>query len=383
MSIATAHAPARVHADAAARAENVERALTRFRPEVSDRVRSAAARHPWIADLAVSFPALLFALAFPRKPNNALALTTLGAPLAAIAAEAAVPLWLRGFPAQAFLTPLPVLPDTAEFRRRVVNHPPRKWRDAPRWLESVSLAAAWSTDDVAIWFAREAPAQLKRLRSARRKPHDLRRLVALWAWFSEHPDTSAGALVKTRWNAEMKWKNATNAAYHWSDNVATRVSIGDVVIDDVWAEPGEVDGYTFVPLRSAADLVEESAAMENCVRTYGGDLADNYRRIWSMRKDGARVATLELAMAFPSAPYPHVSELSVHGNKPAPPEVWLAARRWLHANDKPNADPKRFEPAPSDRSDRAAWRALWRPYWLAKRRIPDWLPVSPVPMYTV
>jgi hypothetical protein len=27
--------------------------------------------------------------------------------------------------------------------------------------------------------------------------------------------------------------------------------------------------------------------------------------------------------------------------------------------------------------DRASWVSLWRPYWLAKRRIPGWLPIAP------
>ncbi|SEC80846.1 hypothetical protein SAMN05444161_1881 [Rhizobiales bacterium GAS191] len=27
--------------------------------------------------------------------------------------------------------------------------------------------------------------------------------------------------------------------------------------------------------------------------------------------------------------------------------------------------------------DRTAWVALWRPYWLDKRRIPSWLPLAP------
>ncbi|MEA2928746.1 MAG: hypothetical protein QOG38_1174, partial [Hyphomicrobiales bacterium] len=27
--------------------------------------------------------------------------------------------------------------------------------------------------------------------------------------------------------------------------------------------------------------------------------------------------------------------------------------------------------------DAAAWRSLWRPYWLAKRRLPRWLPLAP------
>jgi hypothetical protein len=27
--------------------------------------------------------------------------------------------------------------------------------------------------------------------------------------------------------------------------------------------------------------------------------------------------------------------------------------------------------------DRTIWLSLWRPYWLAKRRIPPWLPMAP------
>jgi hypothetical protein len=28
--------------------------------------------------------------------------------------------------------------------------------------------------------------------------------------------------------------------------------------------------------------------------------------------------------------------------------------------------------------DRSTWLSLWRPYWLAKRRIPEWLPIAPL-----
>jgi hypothetical protein len=28
-------------------------------------------------------------------------------------------------------------------------------------------------------------------------------------------------------------------------------------------------------------------------------------------------------------------------------------------------------------SSRATWLSIWRPYWLAKRHIPEWLPIAP------
>jgi hypothetical protein len=27
--------------------------------------------------------------------------------------------------------------------------------------------------------------------------------------------------------------------------------------------------------------------------------------------------------------------------------------------------------------DRTTWLSLWRPYWLAKRCLPEWLPIAP------
>ena len=53
---------------------------------------------------------------------------------------------------------------------------------------------------------------------------------------------------------------------------------------------------------------------------------------------------------------------------------WYAARDWLHLSDASRFAPERFKwRVPS--VDDAAWRALWRPYWLAKRRVPGWLPL--------
>src|SRR5262245_35436844 len=91
-----------------ARADLIDRRLGRFRPEIQPRVRRLAASHPWVADLAASFPALLFALAAPRARVDAaaaLALVTRGAPLAAVAAVLGAPMWMRRFPPEAFASP--------------------------------------------------------------------------------------------------------------------------------------------------------------------------------------------------------------------------------------------------------------------------------------
>lgn len=381
MSIELLRVERRVSA-AAPRAERIERMLGRFRDDLQHRVRRVAALHPWVADLAVSFPALLFALAAPRKAALAdagLRAALAGAPLSATASAAGVPIWIRAFAPEAFTKPIPTLPDGLAFRMRIANHFPSAVSYAPRWIESVALAADVASDDVAIWMAREAPKRAGRRKN--RYLRDYRRQVALWAWATS-TKSAAGAFASVAWNAEMKWTAASTAAMHWSDGLWAYLLMGEADIVDAWLEPGEVDGYTFLPLRSAADLRAESDAMKNCVRTYGADIADNMTRVWSIRKDGERVATLSLRASFPDAPFAHIDELSVASNAAAPPEIWLAARRWLHAQDRLPADPKRLRSITSE-SDALRWRMTWRDYWLAKRRIPDWLPLKPVKSYTI
>src|SRR5262245_47525125 len=60
----------------AARCDLLERRLRRYRPPFQRAVRALAMRHSRVADFAVSFPALLFALAVPRPgldPTRAIA----------------------------------------------------------------------------------------------------------------------------------------------------------------------------------------------------------------------------------------------------------------------------------------------------------------------
>jgi hypothetical protein len=363
-----------------ARALRVEQQLKRFRPEVRSRVMALAYRHPWIADLAVSFPALIFALAFPRRgvdARAALRLVLNGTSLPSIATAAGVASWLRTFPPEAFKKSIPPLPDSHFFRRRIVNHFPRRWHDAPHWVDGVSLAGSAGSEELALWFAREAPAKPpKKYRRSRNRRPDNHRLVILWAWFSTQPETAAHKHLVTPWRAEMNWNAAVDAALVWRNAVALSLYLGDGAIEDAWLSECEVDGFSFVPLRTCADVVAEAVIMRNCVRGYGSSLAGNDLRLWSMRKGGERVATLALSGGI--GPLPYISELSLAENKEAPLAFWLAARRWLHAHEAGFCDGKRLQYKDAA-FDAPTWRALWRPYWLAKRRLPHWLPLCPSP----
>ena len=355
-----------------ARGDLVERKLRSFRPEVQRAVRNIARRHSRLADLAVSFPALLVALAVPRAGFNrepVIDLVVKGAPLAELSMAAEVPLWLRRFAPPLFTRVIPKLPDSHDFRRRIVNHLPGNARLTCEWLDAVAIAARWGHEPLAIWVARNMLKHPK---------HDaLRRLgrFCLWAWFSGRPETLAYRFIEKAWAPSMHFDTALDAAHSWLEAVTLYADIGEETVADMWTQPWTVDGYEFVPLRSFTEISEEARAMRNCVRTYGCSMKHNQSRLWSMRKGGQRIATLEIANRD-GQPLPYVGDLKSAGNKDAPVEAWWAARRWLQMHNLPQLETNRFE-WDAVPLDRGIWISLWKPYWLAKRRVPEWLPVTP------
>ena len=69
-----------------------------------------------------------------------------------------------------------------------------------------------------------------------------------------------------------------------------------------------------------------TVVMENCLRSYDKGVAHNRSRLWSIRKDGQRVATLSVAVHH-GDPLPNIVELNAAGNTQASIEVSWATRR--------------------------------------------------------
>jgi hypothetical protein len=331
-----------------------------------------AARHPRIADLAASFPALLFALAVPRPgldPAPALACVIAGHSLAETAKAADLPMWVRKLPAGAFTGPIPKLPDGALFRRQIANHLPPSLKLAPKWLQAVADVADIAHEPAAVWIARELVREPLRVKSRGL------RLIGLWAWFSSQQASFGHELIDRPWTPDIQIDQAIKAANAWRELFALHLDLGPQPISDIWLRPAQLGGFDFVPLDSISAVAEEAAAMKNCVRTYGHSLAHNEARLWSMRRNGERVATFEVA-AYDCDPLLNITQIKGPENAAVTLDVSWAARQWLHKHDLPRIDTgerKRGEVM----LDRATWLLLWRPYWLAKRRIPAWLPLQP------
>ena len=365
----------RADAHERARRELIGRHLKRFRPEVQPAVRALAVRHSRLADLVVSFPALAVALAKPRPrfdPQPVMAGVIAGARLSDLGQAAGAPRWLRSLPPEAFTGRLPSLPNSHSFGIRIANHLPNSPKHAALWLEAVGLAADLGTEDLAVWFAREFMRDRKRISSI---DHARMRQLSLWAWYSGRTGTRACALIDRPWNPDMRMKTAVIAADNWRSSIDAIASLGDGSIADSWFEPATIDGYQFVPLFTASQIVDEGCKMKNCVRRYAADVAHGYCRLWSVQKESRSVATLRISH-YDGEPVPNVAELELASNRKAPKEIWCAVHKWIAAQDLTRFQVRDLKWGSAPLNCRL-WRDLWKPYWLAKRRIPFWLPLTP------
>jgi hypothetical protein len=358
----------RVGAPVVARSKNLERRLRRFPARVRPRVLALAARHPRLADLTASFPALLFTLAVPNGRFHVEAViqdVIAGRDLKFLAGRAGLAMWMRKLEPEMLQRPLPALPVGQEFSRRIVNHIPRQAKFVANWLDAVAFAERWGHEDFAIWYARYFPTRRRHARNLK--------LLSLWAWFSGRPGTRAHGFLEKPWNPDIRYKAALDAACEWIATVGLYANLGDGAIDDMWHDPGVIDGYEFVPLRSAAEVVEEAHVMKNCLRNYGYDIAHDHSRFWSIQKDGARVATVQVGW-WSGYPLLYIMQLQAHRNRRAPREVWLAAARWIRQHEVVREGELAWDTVPLNR---ALWLALWKPYWLEKKEFPSWLPLTP------
>lgn len=289
-------------------------------------VEAVAKRSSALEDLADSFPAMLFALAsgFGRPEDRAATVDAVdrGLPLKEAARRLGLPFWMRRLPAVAFFSPLVNPPHDPELGARLVSLAPATRGVSTCWLERVLLAHHTGHPELALWAAQQ-------FRAARPAAQSLTFLgVLAWAWFSLERNHPAAAFITTRWTPAIGAKRAVQEARLWQERLALSACLGSG-IRDTWLAEGEVDGLSFVALRTAEDFVAEAAAMDNCLDRYADRLAGRAARVFSIRRDGRSIADIEIAPHDAEPGHPAIVQLRGPHNRRAPLEVWQAAFAWL------------------------------------------------------
>jgi hypothetical protein len=169
----------------------------------------------------------------------------------------------------------------------------------------------------------------------------------------------------------MSLDTAVCAAKSWLNRMRLVLQLRDGAIQDSWLEPGEARGFSFVPLLDHSAILSEAHAMQNCADQYADRLARDKCRLFSVRRRGLRVATLEIGPHPREAGVLAISQLKARHNLPANGEIWQAAHTWLGAQK----DLRRpSNGAPPDRPlSSKTWSTLMASYRLRKGGA-SWLP---------
>lgn len=134
-----------------------------------------------------------------------------------------------------------------------------------------------------------------------------------------------------RWHLELaNMKYAKDFARHYGVELEERVDYPG------FPDRIEIDGIEFVALRSGIELFAEGAAMHHCVFSYSGHVIGDRKRIFSVRRGGRRVGTLEMATNSEWAPYSPAQLLGPCNSTRLPADVKAAVRKFA---DQHQVDP--------------------------------------------
>ena len=332
----------------------VQRYPLAVRREVRRLVRSSAR----MADLATVFPGILFALAARRFPleqrMQATALIENGAQLKLVARAFDLPMWLRRLPPEAFEDLPSRLPKSEAFGRRIATRLPASPRESAFWLTGVLFAEKACCEDFAIWLASQP------IFHDDGDAEKMIAVVAAYAWFSNKPAFAAHKLIVVPWRSEVAFDTALCAAKSWFNRVRLVLQLAPGAVTDPWLKAGSGLGCTFEPLLSHPDILAEAQAMQNCADQYGERIVRDKCRLYSVRRNGARVATLEVGPHQRETGVLAINQLKARHNMAASTEIWQAAYTWMAGQPALKRLPSLGN---SERSfDQTAWRALLQPY---------------------
>ena len=345
---------------------DVEGAVQRFPVSTRREVRRLVRSSPRVADLATVFPGLLYALAVRRgsPPSRADATTLIeeGAQLKAVARALDLPMWLRRLPPEAFDELPSDLPKSEAFGRRIATRIPSSAKESAFWLTSVLFAERACHEDFAIWLASQS------VFAGHGDAEKLIAVVAAYAWFSNHPGTAAHKLIVVPWRPEIAFDTALCAAKSWFNRVRLVLQTPPGIVTDPWLKSGTALGYTFEPLLDHTGILAEAHAMQNCADQYGERIVRDKCRLFSVRRNGARVATLEVGPHQREAGVLAINQLKARHNMAASTDIWQAAYTWMASQQALKRLPalgnceRHF--------DQTAWRTLLAPYRDAKAGAP-------------
>jgi PcfJ-like protein len=193
------------------------------------------------------------------------------------------------------------------------------------WLRAVRYAS-WISTDFAEFIAKHATEVGATVDEASTWIEDTADWVRACLPASDQTPRLAAEFVTRQFSRGMSVKTVTALTHEWHEAVANNMTGPSYEFPEPWAQAGTTGNYEIVPITNNADLYREGNAMHHCVGTYGESVREGRCYIYSLRKDGARVATIEL---FQFDGRVDLGQIRGPCNSSVPREIALAVQKWF------------------------------------------------------
>jgi hypothetical protein len=144
----------------------------------------------------------------------------------------------------------------------------------------------------------------------------------------ERPARAGCEFVVRPFTPSMSLKTATTLSAEWHVAVAKNLDGHNLAFPDPWYPARKFGDYEILPIQDGASLYQEGAAMHHCVGTYCDQVQDGDLYIYSIRRNGERVATLALIRHDNEA---YIEQIRGPCNTEPPNKIRATVVRWLTA----------------------------------------------------
>jgi PcfJ-like protein len=141
----------------------------------------------------------------------------------------------------------------------------------------------------------------------------------------------------------MSLRTVTKLSAEWHEAVASNLTGPQHTFPAPWFPAATVNGVEIIPIDNSADLYREGAFMHHCIGTYAENVRRGIYYVYSIRRDGERVATAGLVFHGARA---ILQELRGPCNTPAPKQITAIVERWLRAQAAVRGQGHRWDVAP-------------------------------------
>ena len=144
----------------------------------------------------------------------------------------------------------------------------------------------------------------------------------------QRPARAGREFVVRPFTPSMSLKTATTLSADWHEAVANNLDGPNLAFPDPWYPAVRLGDYEILPIEDGASLYREGTAMHHCVGTYGDEVQRGNFYVYSIRRNGERVATVALCRNNGRA---YLEQIRGPCNTEPPKAIVATVVRWLHA----------------------------------------------------